>query len=422
LSLNVQTKNLVTIVIPTFDNFDLLHQCVLSILENTHPKMFEILIMNNGAPKTLDLFNNKTNKIRVIDMGKNLGWEGGINAAIPEVKTDFIMLLNDDTFIPPNDPSWILKMLGEFRDPSVGAVGPSSNYIMQRQNMFWQGLPRRMDVHVLIGLCMLMKTKLFKKLGGLAPNLPGGDDLDLSIRIEDEGLKLRALREVFVFHHGAKTGRKVHGNYWDSETHQDKTNIELIKRNGFKKFQRCRYGNPKDSLPFRFQGLSADAEGDLIRSLVKDGKVADLGCGGSKTMESNIGVDVFPKGTKIPSLMVSQVPFISQADIVAMVDNLPFKDGELDCIISRHILEHLINPVINLKEWDRVLKPGGRLIIAVPDEDQVVGIPLNPEHVHAYTEDSLNDLIASVLPNFKKVLSQKANNGMSFVGVYDKGS
>jgi len=417
---NVRVKNLITIIIPTFDNFDLLHQCVLSIIENTSPKIYEILIVNNGAPKTLDGFNNGVRNISVIDMGKNLGWEGAINTVLPNVETDFVMILNDDTFIPPNDPSWMLKMVGEFRDPTVGAVGPSSNFIMQRQNMFWQSLPRRLDVHVLIGVCMLLKTPLFKELGGLAKDLPGGDDLDLSMRIENKGLKLRALREVFVFHHGSQTGRKVHGGYWDSELHQDRTNIELIRRNGFKKFLQCRYGVPTEALPEKYKGLAPDAEGDLVRSLIKGDIVADLGCGAAKTMDKCIGVDVFPKGETIPSLGTTSSLNISVADVVASVDKLPFKDGELDCVVARHILEHVVNLVENLREWSRVLKVGGRLIIAVPDETQVKGIPLNTEHVHAFTEESLTDLILSVFSNYKKVSTQKSKNRISFVGVYDK--
>jgi SAM-dependent methyltransferase len=36
---------------------------------------------------------------------------------------------------------------------------------------------------------------------------------------------------------------------------------------------------------------------------------------------------------------------------------------------SSHCLEHLVNPKIGLRNWFRILKPGGHLIVTVPDED-----------------------------------------------------
>jgi ubiquinone/menaquinone biosynthesis C-methylase UbiE len=40
-----------------------------------------------------------------------------------------------------------------------------------------------------------------------------------------------------------------------------------------------------------------------------------------------------------------------------------------DFVHSSHSLEHMIDPVEALVNWIRVLKPGGHLIITVPDED-----------------------------------------------------
>jgi len=45
------------------------------------------------------------------------------------------------------------------------------------------------------------------------------------------------------------------------------------------------------------------------------------------------------------------------------------EDGSLDFIHSSHCLEHLIIPEEGLKNWFRVLKKGGYLIVTVPDED-----------------------------------------------------
>lgn len=41
-------------------------------------------------------------------------------------------------------------------------------------------------------------------------------------------------------------------------------------------------------------------------------------------------------------------------------------DGKYDFVLSSHNLEHIANPVKALKEWQRVLKPGGYLLIVLP--------------------------------------------------------
>ncbi len=52
------------------------------------------------------------------------------------------------------------------------------------------------------------------------------------------------------------------------------------------------------------------------------------------------------------------------------IQHLPEHDGTVDRIVMSHVLEHLENPDTVLKECYRVLKPGGALIIAVPDNDK----------------------------------------------------
>ena len=44
-------------------------------------------------------------------------------------------------------------------------------------------------------------------------------------------------------------------------------------------------------------------------------------------------------------------------------------DESIDFIHSSHCLEHLVDPHEGLRNWMRVLRPGGHLIISVPDED-----------------------------------------------------
>jgi SAM-dependent methyltransferase len=66
-----------------------------------------------------------------------------------------------------------------------------------------------------------------------------------------------------------------------------------------------------------------------------------------------------------------------------------FRDGVLDFVYSSHLLEDYADTEAVLREWLRVLRPGGRLIIFCPDEPifrkhcAATGQPYNPHHVHA---------------------------------------
>jgi predicted SAM-dependent methyltransferase len=140
----------------------------------------------------------------------------------------------------------------------------------------------------------------------------------------------------------------------------------------------------------------------------------DLGCGHKKTIPEAIGVDLIPKGEEIPNIYQNSV-----ADVVADVQNkLPFEDNSVDTIIARHILEHCIDSINTLKKWIRILKPGGRLIIAVPDESAEVTINLNPEHVHVFTPKSLQTILDSL--GLKKIKVLSGYNSSSFLTVYEK--
>jgi len=44
-------------------------------------------------------------------------------------------------------------------------------------------------------------------------------------------------------------------------------------------------------------------------------------------------------------------------------------DGNFDFVHSSHCLEHLVDPRAGLKNWFRILRPGGYMVVTVPDED-----------------------------------------------------
>lgn len=101
----------------------------------------------------------------------------------------------------------------------------------------------------------------------------------------------------------------------------------------------------------------------------------------------------------------------AKADVKADCKAIPYPDNSADMVLASHLLEHFDfkEAFVVLAEWKRVLKPGGMLIIEVPDLLEhckivvnspsdcstampgIYGFPWLPGHAHkyGYTPDQL---------------------------------
>ena len=68
-------------------------------------------------------------------------------------------------------------------------------------------------------------------------------------------------------------------------------------------------------------------------------------------------------------------------NIVALGDDLPFKSNTLDYVLSSHVIEHFFDPVKALREWHRVIKPGGYIFIIAPHKDRTFDKPHEVTHL-----------------------------------------
>ena len=85
----------------------------------------------------------------------------------------------------------------------------------------------------------------------------------------------------------------------------------------------------------------------------------NLGCG-DKILEGYENYDLCPINDKVKKLDLNKLPY-------------PFTDNYADEIIASHILEHLYVPIYEImKELHRILKPNGKLIVALPINSNIV--------------------------------------------------
>ena len=85
---------------------------------------------------------------------------------------------------------------------------------------------------------------------------------------------------------------------------------------------------------------------------------------------------------------------------VADCRDLPFGDGQFDCVISFETLEHLVEQEALLHEFRRVLAPGGFLMISSPDK-AVYSEKLkneNPFHLRELYRGEFEKLLAREFP------------------------
>ena len=384
-------KSSVSIIIPTYNQPKALFDTVSSLMKFTH-SVFRIYVIDNSKEKyAKSICARVSNDIAVLNTEYNMGWMGGINFGIANSSEEFVMFLNDDIRILPHDYLWLQRMLEAFSKISdVGAVVPISNNVMGYQNFINENIYKFELVPFVSGLCLLMPRSIALKVGDLDEKLSGGDDLDYSLRIRDAGYNLVVRSDVFIFHHGSLTGKAMFGDYWNSNDYTDKLRKDLIVKHGFKKFLSIFQLDTKN-----LRQMATDEQWEKKAMLnFCIGKGVEIGCGGNKLKEDVVGVDITPKDER--GIAGCQIGVKSAADITIRDFKLPFADNEFEYLVARHSLEHIVEDMAALKEWVRVLKHGGLLIIAVPDEEAVDGMPLDPTHKHTYTVSSLKDKLSYV--------------------------
>jgi glycosyltransferase involved in cell wall biosynthesis len=122
LSMAEFSEECVTIVIPTKDREEKLHN-TLESLEYNCPKA-QIIVVNDGSPfKNISKFA-KFQKVSFIENELQPGEAGAVNTAWQKIKTELVTIISDDD---PQGPNWIPELLKAVNDnPTFGVFYPST--------------------------------------------------------------------------------------------------------------------------------------------------------------------------------------------------------------------------------------------------------------------------------------------------------
>jgi len=107
--------------------------------------------------------------------------------------------------------------------------------------------------------------------------------------------------------------------------------------------------------------------GFLSRNLEPGARVLDVGCGRGVLLGELADRGFEVHGQEISAEAARGADPRAEIRIAQSVAEADYADGSLDEVIIWHVFEHLPDPRGSLEAVHRALKPGGRLVIAVPN-------------------------------------------------------
>ncbi len=172
------------------------------------------------------------------------------------------------------------------------------------------------------------------------------------------------------------------------------------------------------SVAEQYRASAVHAAGEDLQRLAREVQrmnaacVLDAGCGAGHT-----AVAVAPFVQEVAAYDLTE-PMLRQVEQLATergctnvvtqrgdVENLPFESASFDAVVSRYSAHHWPRPVLALREFRRVLKPGGVFLlsdIVSPEEPvldtflQTIELLRDPSHVRDHTIAQWEAMLAQV--------------------------
>jgi GT2 family glycosyltransferase len=222
----------VSIVIVVRDALLYTKLCLESLLANTEYPNYEVIVVDNGSSDGttayLQELARQQSTIRLLLNEHNLGFAGGTNHGLAAAAGDILVLLNNDTLVPPG---MICKLAQYLQDTTVGMVGPVTNrapneaqidvsyetygefleFAHERAQNF---CGRTRTVEMLAMHCVAITRQMYSAVGQLDEQFEIGmfEDDDYAMRVRQSGHRLLCAEDVFLHHFGQATIGKLAGS------------------------------------------------------------------------------------------------------------------------------------------------------------------------------------------------------------------
>lgn len=209
----------VSIIVACWARPDLTRVCIDSILKYTE-KNCELILVQEGQDNDMAILLNSyldpMMEVKYIQNKIAKGYAGALNAGLAVATGSYFCFMNNDTVVIPG---WMEEMLKAFDDKSkeVGLVSPTFWGTGDRQSVDWNTTGDIFDYPTdplsIIGVCYLMSKECVDKVGIWDESFGhGGEDFDMTIRVQNAGYNLCIARKAFIYHYGGASTRIIIGN------------------------------------------------------------------------------------------------------------------------------------------------------------------------------------------------------------------
>lgn len=234
------SKPLVSIIIPSKDNYAVITRCINSIIKFTFYKNYEIVVVDNGSTsdnkERYEEYAN-SNGIKYIYDEKKFNYSYMCNVGVRNSDGEYLLFLNDDTEI--TDTMWLTKMLGQAMLPYSGAIGAKLLFgdktTIQHcgvinnvgpTHAFWgfsdgayYYFGRNRYTYNYLGVtaaCMCIKRSKFEEVSGFNEDLTiCYNDVDLCYKLVEKGYYNTVRNDVILIHYESVSRGS---DYQDEET------------------------------------------------------------------------------------------------------------------------------------------------------------------------------------------------------------
>jgi SAM-dependent methyltransferase len=140
--------------------------------------------------------------------------------------------------------------------------------------------------------------------------------------------------------------------------------------------------------------LTAQQAAEFTKRLPEGARVLDAGCGQGPALKWFTEHGFKPFGIALGDDVTKCID--AGFSVLACDQNDMPEYFEFDAVWARHVAEHSPIPLFTLKEYWRVLKPGGWLYLEIPSPSTAAGHCGNPNHYSVLTPDMWGALLHKV--------------------------
>lgn len=232
---------LISVVIPTHNRAKILTRSITSALSQTHSNIEVIVVSDGSEDNTKDVvnyFEKNDERIKFISYLDAKGANYARNKGAQAASGEYIAFLDDDDEWLPYK---LEKQLEKFKEnENIGLVSSSVEIIYEKDKVKYNSISNKegdLSKKILYSNCIgststvMVKTNIFKKVGGFDENLGALQDYDLWIRICQKAY-VGAVEDICVRYYNQIGSAQISGQtekYEDAYRYINKKYEKLIR-------------------------------------------------------------------------------------------------------------------------------------------------------------------------------------------------